>query len=421
MANEPHSHEFHLNSPFPPGSFELVCAARRIAKGVQQSSVVFVGCPISGFIAKESEEQSDNRIGRAWWYGVTPLVICTGPNLADACFAVLTPKVRGVGAVQKFFDRSRFPHALVSSTHELDQIADRIRDALHCNERQGVDRHTTQERFAEPLRSYFGDEIDNAEFGSLLEEVALSSIIELPDWSADDYRTRWTRKRPKVEEMTAVKEMYVEWMVDHGNKTSFDFLCTREAPRLFPSLAIEFDGPKHDSEPAKIFNDRLKDLVCREAGLPLLRVGVDFAGPSPSDPKNYGYVMKSYKRHFAAFASTFVWFTASAWEQAVKRTDRSNIDSIGLEAARVKTLHKEFPTIANVHLGLTSDLSLREKYHESIGSYPEITVERHDAKGIQASMKLDRLTFQSPWLRIRGGVPRPWRATIILTGQRQLS
>ncbi len=402
--HESHSHRFHLKSPFPPGSFDLLCAARSIAKNAQESSAVFVGCPLSRFIAKQFEEQSENDIKAAWWYGVAPLVFCREQDLAEACFAVLNPEMKGAGSVRKLLDRSKFPYVLVSGAEELAKNADRVRDALRGNEQSGRESLYTQGQFAKPLRNYFGDEIDNAEFSSLLEEVALSSIIEFPDWSREDYRKRWALKRP--ERFGIDEKIDIEWIVDHGNKTSFDFLCTCQAPQLFPSMAIEFDGPLHDTDSGKI-KDRLKDLICREAGLPLLRVDVDFAGPQPSDPKNYDYLRKSFKRKFAEFASLFVWFTASAWERAMKSVDTSGLTPEKVEIARVKALHRMFPTIPDVHRGLTNYLSLEEEYHEVIGRRPHITLDRHDVHGIRASMQLDRLTLQSPWLRIRVGVPRP--------------
>ena len=401
--HESHSHRFHLKSPFPPGSFDLLCTARRIAKNVQETSAVFVGCPLSGFIAEELKKDPAGDVRAAFYYGVAPLVICRGPVLTDACFAVLHPEMRGGGSVRKLLDRSKFPYVVVSSAEELDRNADCIRDALRSDERQGKTSHVTQERFAKPLRNYFGDEIDNAEFSSVLEEVALSSIIELPDWSSNDYRKRWGRKRPET--LRIDEEIDIDWMVDHGNKTSFDFLCTREAPQLLPSLAIEFDGPYHDSDPVEI-KDRLKDLICGEAGLPLLRVGMNFEGPRPGDPKNLEYLEKSFRRRFAEFASFSVWFTASAWEQAVKSVDSPSLSPRERENARTKALHGMFPP--DVHRGLMNDFSLEEEYHEATGRRPDITLECDDFKGIRASMDVGRLTLQSPWLRIRGGVARPF-------------
>ncbi len=403
--HESHSHRFHLKSPFPPGSFDLLCVARRIARNAKESSTVFTGCPLSGFIAENVKKALATDIRKTYFYGVAPLVICRGQDLAEACFAVLNPEMRGAGFVRNLFDRIRFPYILVSSTEELERNADRIRNALHGDEHQRRKSHYSQEEFAKPLRNYFGGESDNAEFAGLLEEVALSAIIELPDWSREDYRKRWVLTRPAG--LRIDEEIDVKWMVDHGNKASFDFLCTCEAPQLFPSLAIEFDGPGHDTDSGKI-KDRLKDLICREAGLPLLRVGVDFAGSQPGDPKNHDYFKKSFRRKFAEFASVFVWFTASPWKRAMKSIDASGLTPEEVEIARIKAVHRMFPTIPDVHRGLTNYFSLEEEYHEVTGRRPDITLDRHDANGVRASMQLNSLTLQSPWLRIRGGVPRPF-------------
>lgn len=400
--HESHSHQFHLKSPFPPGSFELLCAARKIAKNTRDLSTVFVGPLVSAFVDDKFRHDPSEEIKAAWYHGVAPLVICRGKELSDACFAVLHPEMRGGSSIRELLDRSKFPYVSVSSAEELEQNAARIREALGSEQRQGKKPTFTQERFAQPLRNHFGDEIDDAEFSSLLEEVALSSVIELPDWSRTGYRKMWGRGRPKT--LRLDDKMQLEWIVNHANKTSFDFLCTREAPHLFPSLAIEFDGPSHQTQSGKI-KDRLKDLACSETGLPLLRVGVNCGQPWPADPE---YLEKAFRRRFADFASVFVWFTASAWEQTLKSADSSLADSSDLETARVKALHRKFPRIQNAHRELMAHLSLEERYHELIGRRPEITVESDDRNGIRAFMKLDRQTLESPWLLRQGGVPRPF-------------
>ena len=49
----------------------------------------------------------------------------------------------------------------------------------------------------------------------------------------------------------------------------FDFLLTDQ--NHAPLLAIEYDGPTHLSE-AQIQRDKIKNLLCLESGLPLIRI-----------------------------------------------------------------------------------------------------------------------------------------------------
>lgn len=54
-----------------------------------------------------------------------------------------------------------------------------------------------------------------------------------------------------------------------------DFLML-DRETLLPRFAVEFDGKQHWSDPATRERDRLKDTLCQEAGLPLLRITSEY-------------------------------------------------------------------------------------------------------------------------------------------------
>lgn len=54
----------------------------------------------------------------------------------------------------------------------------------------------------------------------------------------------------------------------------FDFLvCNGDRDQSY-ELVVEYDGRHHD-EPAQVMKDSLKDRICMNAGLPILRIGID--------------------------------------------------------------------------------------------------------------------------------------------------
>lgn len=399
------SFQFRVKSPFPPGSFDLLAATRQIAESVQSSFTVLVECPVSAIIPKQLRDNAAKTSKSAWWYGSAPLVICDGYSPTHARMAILCPSMRGYRHVRDLLEECQFPYVLASSPAELRQSAANIKNILQRTTQWSESLHYCQDHFAKPLREYYGNDNSDAEFSSLLEEVALSAVIALPDWTSREYRTNWVRKLPKG--LTNDGAIELEWMVDHGNKTSFDFVCTLESPQLFPFMAIEFDGPHHNTAEA-IVKDSLKDLICQEAGLPLLRVGVEFMGPQSGTAINLDYCVRAFRRNFAEFSCTYAWYTASAWKDTLQTADIVSSTPIEPSVVRLKTLHKKYPSISDVHRNLKSYFSLEEKYREDVNGVPAISIENDDVKGTRASLKVDKSTLQSPWLRIRGGVPRPF-------------
>jgi len=61
---------------------------------------------------------------------------------------------------------------------------------------------------------------------------------------------------------------------DYYTRASFDFLvCNDDESRSF-ELAIEYDGLHHD-DPVQRWRDDTKNMICRNSGLPLIRIGAD--------------------------------------------------------------------------------------------------------------------------------------------------
>lgn len=63
---------------------------------------------------------------------------------------------------------------------------------------------------------------------------------------------------------------------DFAMRAHLDFLMI-SAATAEPIFAVEIDGARHRTDQVQRRRDLLKDELCREAGLPLLRVGSDFA------------------------------------------------------------------------------------------------------------------------------------------------
>lgn len=62
---------------------------------------------------------------------------------------------------------------------------------------------------------------------------------------------------------------------NYALKAHLDFLMV-DAETSLPRFAVEFDGKQHWSDPATKSRDRLKDTLCEEAELPLLRITNDY-------------------------------------------------------------------------------------------------------------------------------------------------
>jgi hypothetical protein len=58
-------------------------------------------------------------------------------------------------------------------------------------------------------------------------------------------------------------------------KANFDFVVC-DAETTWPLFAVEFDGPRHRTDPATIARDRVKDDLCRRFRLSLLRIDAQF-------------------------------------------------------------------------------------------------------------------------------------------------
>jgi hypothetical protein len=60
-------------------------------------------------------------------------------------------------------------------------------------------------------------------------------------------------------------------------RAHFDFAVARGDS--MSAFAVEFDGPKHDTDPDFVRRDALKNSICDKLGMPLLRIDADFLQP----------------------------------------------------------------------------------------------------------------------------------------------
>ncbi len=75
---------------------------------------------------------------------------------------------------------------------------------------------------------------------------------------------------------------------------TFDFVIYEKGldGRAYPVLVIELDGKEHQTEEARIRNDREKERICKAQGLELIRVDNSYA-------RRYSYIKELLKRYFA--------------------------------------------------------------------------------------------------------------------------
>jgi hypothetical protein len=59
---------------------------------------------------------------------------------------------------------------------------------------------------------------------------------------------------------------------DYFTRASLDFVICQDDGSLTYELAIEYDGQKHEAA-SQAWRDRIKDRICRESDLPLIRIG----------------------------------------------------------------------------------------------------------------------------------------------------
>lgn len=63
---------------------------------------------------------------------------------------------------------------------------------------------------------------------------------------------------------------------DFAWKSHLDFVCVDEEENL-PVLAVEYDGHQHLTDARQRDRDKIKDTLCRQAELPLLRIDSEYA------------------------------------------------------------------------------------------------------------------------------------------------
>lgn len=87
---------------------------------------------------------------------------------------------------------------------------------------------------------------------------------------------------------------------EYGLMAHFDFVVADAALR--PHFAIEFDGASH-LKPIQQARDAIKDAICKQFGLPLLRI-------------NSHYIVKKYRKFDLLTWIVDVWFLQTAFNEA---------------------------------------------------------------------------------------------------------
>jgi Protein of unknown function (DUF2726) len=90
---------------------------------------------------------------------------------------------------------------------------------------------------------------------------------------------RWPGTRlclkPRLADVLAIKDSGItDERYSYALKAHFDFVVyrhDRETLRDLPQFAVEFDGRQHQTDGRQIARDRLKDTICEQLGLPLVR------------------------------------------------------------------------------------------------------------------------------------------------------
>jgi Protein of unknown function (DUF2726) len=107
----------------------------------------------------------------------------------------------------------------------------------------------TQSKGERNVKTILEDRLANTRF-QVSKEVRLGSVIG---------------REPTEERLSA--ELF-----DYLTRAGLDFLIFYRDPPHLPFLAVEFDGPHHDTDSKARKRDLLKNRLCQLAGLPLLRV-----------------------------------------------------------------------------------------------------------------------------------------------------
>ena len=106
--------------------------------------------------------------------------------------------------------------------------------------------------------------------------------------------------------VTKQRSILKKHLYEYALMAHFDFTLTRD---LVPILVIECDGDWHD-QPAQQIRDRTKDEICRNLGLPLIRVDVRNMSYQQVET-TFGTLLKSQAALY--LEQTPRWHVAEPW------------------------------------------------------------------------------------------------------------
>lgn len=179
---------------------------------------------------------------------------------------------------ENILNAAKLPWSKVNSRNMEGVVSDLLRISLgsssSTNAKPPVAK--TEWMIARKFRKLFS-ELPN-EY-RVMEQVALSEVIETLNLDNRNLHkpNNWNNPQNLSEfEALSGNSQYYK-LNDFASRSSFDVLIINKnvitkSDEWWPVLAIEIDGQQHNEDERQKLNDSLKDRICHEALLPLLRV-----------------------------------------------------------------------------------------------------------------------------------------------------
>jgi hypothetical protein len=267
------------------------------------------GIPISALVPKGFLDQIDldhqrrRLINRGWW-GEKVAILLVNYEDSRPVAAIIHETQINHESIRMLLQQNEFPvyrineenykgqlASLFHRSNSNNKIKQKIGEPLNLIEK-GMD--LALRGWIQPLKEDF----------QIMPQVGLSEVISLSDSNLQEIMQREYRSIYRDYSINSAED-FEHWngrpfgreiqdlkLIDFGQKTSLDFVVLEKitpgthrsyvddgmpGPKWWPSLAIEIDGPDHE-KPHMIFNDFLKNELCRRAMLPLLRIKLSSAG-----------------------------------------------------------------------------------------------------------------------------------------------
>lgn len=261
------------------------------------------GIPISALVPKEFLDQIDlghqrQRLIRHGWWNEKVAILIVNYEDSRPVAAIIHETQINHESIRTLLQLNEFPVYRVNEENYKQRLAglfhrsnsnrkikQNIREPLNDVEK-GMD--LALRGWIQPLKEYF----------QIMPQVGLSEVISLSDSNLQEIMQRECSVIYRDYSINSIED-FEKWngkpfgreiqdikLIEYGQKTSFDFVMLDKVtpgthrsylddglpgPKWWPTLAIEIDGSDHE-KPHKIYNDFLKNELCRRAMLPLLRI-----------------------------------------------------------------------------------------------------------------------------------------------------